>query len=494
MNKSILKKLLTLLAILAVAGWVQTFTSCSSDGGDGDNPSSSSVGAQSGGSNSSGVRCLDSNNGTFTDNRDNKEYKYVTICSQIWMAENLNYNAEGSKCYDDDLANCVEYGRLYSWSTAMGFDVSCNSNSCSNQIQSPHQGICPNGWHLPSQAEWNVMTAYIGGESTEGKKLRTTSGWDAYAGDKNGTDDYGFSAMPGGRGHSDGDFDYIGNNGYWWSINESYTDDRANLRTIDNEVSYADWGAGLKSHLLSIRCLKDGAEDVSYSSGGVPSSSSMQAQEGSSSSSAVQCLDADNGVFTDSRDNKGYEYVIICSQTWMAENLSYEVTDSKCYGDDPANCAEYGRLYSWSTAMDLDARCNSNTCSKQIQTKHRGICPSGWHLPTKAELNVLINYVGSYAGTKLKARIGWKDYYGIESGNGTDDYGFSALPGGYFSDYSSFDDYGYFSDAGNYGYWWSASDIDRDDAYYLQMEYKIGGTNLGYKHKYYRHSVRCVKD
>jgi len=175
----------------------------------------------------------------------------VTIGPQTWMKGNLNCDVSNSKCYGNDEANCDKYGRLYSWATAMNLPGSCNSISC--PVQLPHKGICPSGWHLPSTAEWEVMTAYIGGASTEGKKLKATSGW---LNNGNGTDDYGFSALPGGFGLSNGSFDYVGNYGGWWSASE-FDSDGAYTRGMFYYYEYTSWGSSVKSYLYSVRCLQD---------------------------------------------------------------------------------------------------------------------------------------------------------------------------------------------------------------------------------------------
>jgi uncharacterized protein (TIGR02145 family) len=176
----------------------------------------------------------------------------VTIGTQIWAAENLNCDVEGSKCYGDDPANCNTYGRLYDWSTAMGFASSCNSTTCSNQVQTKHKGICPSGWHIPSNAEWTALTDYVGGSSTAGSKLKATSGW---YNNRNGTDDYGFSALPGGDGNSGGSFSGVGRYGVWWSATD-YPHD-----AISRDMNY-DSGSVFnfddkKSNLFSVRCLQD---------------------------------------------------------------------------------------------------------------------------------------------------------------------------------------------------------------------------------------------
>jgi len=164
------------------------------------------------------------------------------------------------------------------------------------------------------------------------------------------------------------------------------------------------------------------------------------------------------------------------------------VEGSKCYNNQESNCDTYGRLYDWATAMNLPSGCNTSYCTSQIGAKHRGICPSGWHIPGDDEWETLTDFVGIAGGTKLKAASGWNSYSGIPQG--TDAYGFSALPGGsgnFFG--SSFDEVGYF------GSWWSASECgSRAAACYRSMSYYSEGTSFNYYHKGYLFSVRCVQD
>ena len=212
---------------------------------------------------------------TFTDSRDNKEYKKVKIGEQTWMAQNLNYAAAGSKCYDEggqvwdsDLqeyktlssaevaANCNKYGRLYNWATAMGIDASYNITTWGGS-DVKRQGVCPVGWHLPSDAEWTALMNAVGGESTAGPKLKATSGWygDEYR-DGNGTDDYGFSTLPGGYSVSDGNFSDAGRSGVWWSATEgdAYYAWRRYMNAYEEYVfrRYGD-----KPFLHSVRCVRD---------------------------------------------------------------------------------------------------------------------------------------------------------------------------------------------------------------------------------------------
>jgi len=187
---------------------------------------------------------------TFVDSRGGKKYKMVKIGNQTWMAENLDYAASGSKCYNNDPANCNKYGRLYDWNTA--------------------KSACPSGWHLPSKAEWEALLEAVGGEATAGTKLKAKSGWDTR---KDyyipGTDNYGFSALPGGNygftidailsgKNNERKFDGIGNWGCWWSTNDNRSIvDIANYVGIRYNGEEASSSTEIKSNLLSVRCIQD---------------------------------------------------------------------------------------------------------------------------------------------------------------------------------------------------------------------------------------------
>jgi uncharacterized protein (TIGR02145 family) len=192
--------------------------------------------------------------GILTDSRDNKTYKTITIGTKVWMAENLNYNENiDSQCYNHNDANCRTYGRLYSWKRAM--------NTASSSIKNPSgvKGLCPDGSHLPSKSEWFELLNVTG---FNGAMLKATSVWLG----RNGTDDYGFSALPGGyflNTPGNGSFD-LGSGGYWWSATEeSDTGAAAVFMNRDNYITDFDLQqVGLKSYpkssyLLSVRCVKD---------------------------------------------------------------------------------------------------------------------------------------------------------------------------------------------------------------------------------------------
>ena len=170
---------------------------------------------------------------TFTDKRDGKIYRIVEIGGQTWFAENLNYAAKGSVCYDNKAANCAKYGRLYDWETAMK--------------------ACPAGYNLPSDDEWDVLVDYAGGEETAGTKLKSAAGWDK---DGNGTNDFGFSVLPGGFGHSEDSFIGAGRLGFWWSATE---DDAFGARSRDMYYYDEDmrWYSHYKTSLFSVRCVQN---------------------------------------------------------------------------------------------------------------------------------------------------------------------------------------------------------------------------------------------
>jgi len=132
------------------------------------------------------------------DARDGKNYKTIKIGTQMWFAENLNfYTGAGSWCYNNDVSQCELYGRLYDWETA--------------------RRSCPKGWHLPTDADWNNLIAYIGKE--EGAKLKSVKGWNSGL---DGKDSVGFTALPGGyRSFNDLTFNYAGAYGFWWSLDDA---------------------------------------------------------------------------------------------------------------------------------------------------------------------------------------------------------------------------------------------------------------------------------
>jgi len=171
---------------------------------------------------------------------EGQTYKTVTIGTQTWMAENLNYvTASGSTCYANNDGNCAKYGRLYDWNAAME--------------------ACPVSWHLPSHTENMILKDYVGDYMTSGTKLKSSSYWDSYSGVPTGTDVYGFSALPSGHFMSStSKFEFVGRYGYWWSATEyEYNNSTAWGWWLMNYNESWDWGNIYKVDLLSVRCVLD---------------------------------------------------------------------------------------------------------------------------------------------------------------------------------------------------------------------------------------------
>jgi uncharacterized protein (TIGR02145 family) len=178
---------------------------------------------------------LDNNDdGIFTDPRDGQKYRTVKIGDQIWMAENLNYKTGNCCAYNNDEINRQKYGLLYDWETAMN--------------------ASPAGWHLPTREEWDKLVSAAGGKEAAGKKLKSKTGWNENG---NGTDDFGFSALPGGNYGSDGCFHRAGGYSYWWSAAEDRAS-RASPRYAGYDNDRVNEGyCSYKGNGFSVRCVRD---------------------------------------------------------------------------------------------------------------------------------------------------------------------------------------------------------------------------------------------
>jgi len=220
-----------------------------------------------------------------------QKYKTVVINGQELMAENLNYNVPGSKCYNNDPANCATYGRLYNWVMAMAFPDVCIGFSCAERVNTPHKGICPDGWHIPTNAEWDKLYHYADGTDwvetlfynpynspTAGRHLKAKIGWkhcgpssSSSSGSSSSSsyddkpylcdDTFGFAALPGGysRPEQNG-FGEVGEVGFWWSASEYEGEVNSNSaygRYMYNRFDTAKWNYNIKTYFYSVRCFKD---------------------------------------------------------------------------------------------------------------------------------------------------------------------------------------------------------------------------------------------
>lgn len=201
-----------------------------------------------------------------------------------------------------------------------------------------------------------------------------------------------------------------------------------------------------------------------------------------------------DGWMVDPRDKQLYRVVTIGEQTWMAENLNYKTGNSYCYGEtgsDPRteNCTKYGRLYLWSASVGKSEEDCGYAHACGLSGKVRGVCPEGWHLPDTTEWNKLLTAVGgkSEAGKVLKSTSGWREDSG-QNTNGTDDFGFSALPAG------DNEEDGRFYGVGYYANFWSSTEINAKDAYFMQMGYDGESAEVFGLSKFYAFSVRCLEN
>ncbi|MDR0307258.1 MAG: InlB B-repeat-containing protein [Chitinispirillales bacterium] len=168
--------------------------------------------------------------GEFIDTRDYQVYATVEAGGKKWMGKNLNYAADSSWCYSNDSSNCVKYGRLYNWDSA---------------VQS-----CPPGWRLPARQEWTDLINAAGGDNIAGTKLKSSlPNW-------NGDDEFRFSAMPGGCRYPDNTFYHAGDRGFWWTADEFNENSSYRLFMRSDSAEVFEYYYQ-KNYSYSVRCVKD---------------------------------------------------------------------------------------------------------------------------------------------------------------------------------------------------------------------------------------------
>jgi uncharacterized protein (TIGR02145 family) len=213
--------------------------------------------------------------GEILDERDGKVYRTVKIGNQVWMAENLNYDlgpirssyqTDWSGCYySNKVEHCDDTGRLYSWEAAInpaklnadklidcGYGLSC-------ALPDTVYGICPSGWHLPDTTEWIALFTAVGGQSAAGtvlKSWRFRCPLPRRMNCEDGTDDFGFSAQPGGYRYDFANYYGGSSAAFFWSSSESGAYSAFSMRLINTDKD-AYWGADNKNHGFSIRCVKN---------------------------------------------------------------------------------------------------------------------------------------------------------------------------------------------------------------------------------------------
>lgn len=395
-----------------------------------------------------------------------KTYHTVQIGEQCWLKENLDIGTWISDaksqsdndtiekyCYNNTEDSCSIYGGLYQWNEMKQYVAAEGV-----------QGICPDGWYLPTDAEWGYMVAFLDGESFAGGKMKE-EGLVHWATPNTGaTNASRFTALPGG-----------------WRNFSAFSGIR--------EQAFF-WGSRMNTGSAFYRFLRSDQENI------------VKLSTGESLAMSVRCIRAVvvpppppvpcPGDTTVIYEGKTYPTVMIGGQCWLAENLDVgtmipgdslqkdnTVIEKYCYHDDEENCDIYGGLYSWHEMMQY-----STTGGSQ------GICPDGWHLPTGAEWWILFNSLGgeTVAGGKLK-ESGTAHWASPNTG-ATNESVFTALPGGFRSLSGDF-----YAKALN-GYFWSSSVYN--DPYWVWMLGLFSSSAEIYWNYYhpeeYANSVRCIRD
>ena len=523
---------------------------------------------------------------------DGNTYNTVQIGTQCWTKENLRVtkyrdgsvipldesggtNGDGTgqtwssrttgarTVYGHSAANLATYGYLYNWYTT-----------------TETKGLCPTGWHTPTDGEWSTLIVYLGGVDVAGGKLKSigTAYWNSP--NTGSTNESGFSAFPGGVRGNDGSFFNNKLNALYWSTTEIYNNYAWNCFLNYNLTSVLRGNGYFKSFGASIRCLKDTFSIVSIptltttaiaaitttsaTSGGnitadggtsisaigvvwstttnpsiaLTTKTSNGTGTGSFTSSltnltpkttyyvrAYATNSAGTGygneisfITTDSSsvmgvpcpgaptvkdiDGNTYNTVQIGTQCWTKENLrvskyrdgsiipldesggtagsgtgqtwSSRTTGARTvYGHNATNLATYGYLYNWYAVADS-----------------KGLCPSGWHVPSDSEWTNLTNYLGgiSVAGGKMKS-TGTTIWNSPNTG-ATNESGFSALPGGCRYEGGSFNSIRF-----NAFFWSATEDATFKGAWNQDLEYFSGYVYRGNgTTKQDGYSVRCLKD
>ena len=445
----------------------------------------------------------DTDYGTMKDTRDGKTYKTVVVNGQLWMAENLNYsgnNVGTAVCYSDNLNNCDQYGRLYSRDAAMD-DSRCKYLSDCDLGNGPIQGICPDGWHIPTVEEMENLVDFIGDNVSRYKSTGSTWNYDG------GVDTYGLSFLGAGNWDSDDGFEDLHRYEVTWAYYPNTYQHYLLLGGPSDIVSVVDYKDS--EYYSSVRCVKGSMRPVSssssYSSSSYRSSSSYSSSSSSYSSpwssespsssfsiSSKEDLfnpDLTYGTMTDPRDGKKYKTIEFNGQIWMAENLNFSDSSivplleghNTCYHEKESECELFGRLYDRIAAMN-DPECDYEENCGLGSAPVQGICPDGWHVLTYDEANSMISYVGSTHAEKIISANGWGSYV-----NGENTYGLSFIAPGTR-------DGGNYDSKGGYAFYW----VYRSSSYiqnYLLIDGEDATLDLStYNSHELSLPVRCISD
>lgn len=295
------------------------------------------------------LSCNESDGNCFEDERDGQTYKTTAeISGLVWMAENLNYEAQSSLCYDKSAENCAKYGRLY-------------------EIKSYYdsKNLCPDGWRMPDTTEWHSLFESVGGKNVAGLHLKSKTGWQEENGGINGIDDYKFSALPGGLAYSQNNFKWMPKNAYFMTSSKVPDGDNkyvVNLLYNDKNAIFASYGEHV---FVSVRCV----QGTLSSSSSVASSSSVKSSSSSAPPSSSSFGSSGSFQFSHDGDSYNVNYVTYNGIVWMNENLvfNHKATGSGHAYNDGTKLDDPIEYFSWSEA--------------------KSACPEGWRLPKSNEFN-----------------------------------------------------------------------------------------------------------
>lgn len=405
--------------------------------------------------------------------QDGRIYKTVKIGDQTWMAENLDVatyrNGDsipqvqdpkawsslktGAWCYyGGNAGSGAKYGKLYNWYA----------------ITDP-RGLAPEGWHIPSDEEWTKLTAYLGGKIQASAKIKSPRGWSTGG---NGSNETGFSALPGGTRSINEAFSFAGDYGYWWT-NTTFDDYSAWNRFLAYNNNYIGRSTGWKQFGNSVRCVKNENNLAS-----VEGQLLKEVKESEKEAGAITPDFARQTTIV--KETVKVPSMIIGNKVWMTQNLDADkfqngdpIPEAKTaadwqkaiqlkqpawcyYNNDSTTGKQYGKLYNWYAIHDA-----------------RGLAPIGWHIPVEIEWHKLADQYGG----------------GTSAGGALKSNGFDKLLSG-FRDVD-----GSFRNDGLVSYWWAATESSATGAWCFSVTYfssAFNSDNSGDKGKGF--SVRCVKD
>ncbi|MBR4218892.1 MAG: T9SS type A sorting domain-containing protein [Bacteroidales bacterium] len=462
----------------------------------------------------------------FVKDFDKNEYQTVVIGNQCWMKENLRseHYADGTEIPlgvntanntlilsptdpyryvpGDHIFNVTGYGYLYNWRAAM------HKASANNSNPSGIQGVCPNGWHLPSKAEWEQMFSYLrsdekywcnGDSNNIARALASTSGWpsggglfepcsiDASLSSNNAS---GFSALPAGMVYEEWGTRNFGTNVYFWSTTVDGSSIPYYLFLSSGSVSVSMYAVNNRL-AVSVRCIHDNAMSDTTFNCGVSTIKDVDGNEYHTLRVGERCWLKENMRTLHYSDGKAIEVGTAASDT-----------SAFCYypAADGANVDKYGLLYNWAAVMNGVPGSNGTPSGVQ------GVCPAGWHVPSDAEWTNFITYVssqGSFACNDNTANIakalasesGWAPFSGEDLPDATcfpgvnasynNASGFSIVLAGCYDGTAATQ----FQSA---AYPWSASDNGKF-AYYRGITHNKATVERDNIQKTYGYSVRCVR-